>query len=511
MKKTMSMKIVFKPRSYILWLFVAVAALSFLPAAAKADTPPVVTSFTVSPSYVPHDYSVLLSWSVANAYGQSLTVYCPDGVTVNSSTGASFPCNAETAIGGVSSTGSAVLSFSNVSGAAKTLSLHLTPKDVTGADNNAGAADASVTVGTAPQPLTGMTFSTSTVIAGSQFTVSWTGNYVPGVNIQFGCVSGLQITAVSPAGSGYLPCGSPAFSTDLPLNSGATFVVTSTLSGTVNLPVTVLPSIVAGSYDATHALTQNLPIAPTPPPAPPSAGSFSATPSRVESGESVMFSWLTANAAGANVRIACQQNVAASAFVSGSTTTLPCAVPAFDPPLSATGSTTVTFTNTGFNWQNVLVTLLPENSDGTYNGINAPTVTVTVTPPGAAIPATTATAVTTAPAANASTASSIPTAPVVTSGPTAPSAGQIKAVRTLVFTAALARGSRNAQVTALQQFLALDPTLYPEGLVTGYFGPATLAAVERFQVRYGIAAAGDAGYGLVGPKTRAKINSLQYF
>lgn len=40
------------------------------------------------------------------------------------------------------------------------------------------------------------------------------------------------------------------------------------------------------------------------------------------------------------------------------------------------------------------------------------------------------------------------------------------------------------------------------------FGTLTQAAVKKFQVKYGIAKAGNAGYGLVGPKTAAKINQL---
>lgn len=75
-------------------------------------------------------------------------------------------------------------------------------------------------------------------------------------------------------------------------------------------------------------------------------------------------------------------------------------------------------------------------------------------------------------------------------------------------TQALRLGSSGSQVNDLQNFLKSQVDIYPEGLVTGYFGPLTREAVERFQERYGIASEGDAGYGLVGPKTRAKINSL---
>ncbi|MEK9184225.1 MAG: peptidoglycan-binding protein [Patescibacteria group bacterium] len=57
------------------------------------------------------------------------------------------------------------------------------------------------------------------------------------------------------------------------------------------------------------------------------------------------------------------------------------------------------------------------------------------------------------------------------------------------------------QVTRLQKILAQDKTIYPEGKVTGYFGPATDKAVKAFQVKNKIAAAGSAGYGIVGPMT----------
>jgi peptidoglycan hydrolase-like protein with peptidoglycan-binding domain len=67
----------------------------------------------------------------------------------------------------------------------------------------------------------------------------------------------------------------------------------------------------------------------------------------------------------------------------------------------------------------------------------------------------------------------------------------------------MSQGSTGADVTALQTFLSLDTTIYPEGLVTGYYGPLTAAAVTRFQARYGIDQVG-----VVGPITLGKINGL---
>lgn len=78
-------------------------------------------------------------------------------------------------------------------------------------------------------------------------------------------------------------------------------------------------------------------------------------------------------------------------------------------------------------------------------------------------------------------------------------------------TGVLRRGSAGAQVRALQSFLAQDIEIYPEQSVTGYFGPATERAVQRFQAREGIVSSGSAfetGYGMVGNRTRARINEL---
>lgn len=71
-------------------------------------------------------------------------------------------------------------------------------------------------------------------------------------------------------------------------------------------------------------------------------------------------------------------------------------------------------------------------------------------------------------------------------------------------------GSRGELVRQLQQFLAQDPSVYPEQEVTGYFGYATERAVTRFQSRCGIfPPAGWNGdwFGCTGPLTR---NALRY-
>jgi len=56
--------------------------------------------------------------------------------------------------------------------------------------------------------------------------------------------------------------------------------------------------------------------------------------------------------------------------------------------------------------------------------------------------------------------------------------------------------------------MLLNDGVYPEGLITGYYGQLTKKAVQRFQEKYGIAKQGDPGYGDVGPNTRAKLNQV---
>ncbi len=80
-----------------------------------------------------------------------------------------------------------------------------------------------------------------------------------------------------------------------------------------------------------------------------------------------------------------------------------------------------------------------------------------------------------------------------------------------VISSTLRVGSSGAEVTRLQQFLAADSTIYPEGLVTGYYGPLTQQAVERYQCRQNIVCSGSpstTGYGQVGPRTLATISGI---
>ncbi|PIT92152.1 MAG: hypothetical protein COU08_04040 [Candidatus Harrisonbacteria bacterium CG10_big_fil_rev_8_21_14_0_10_42_17] len=72
-------------------------------------------------------------------------------------------------------------------------------------------------------------------------------------------------------------------------------------------------------------------------------------------------------------------------------------------------------------------------------------------------------------------------------------------------------GNEGEDVSNLQEYLSQFEDIYPEGLVTGFFGILTQRAIQRFQQKHGIVTSGDpdsTGFGLVGPRTRTKLNEL---
>lgn len=71
------------------------------------------------------------------------------------------------------------------------------------------------------------------------------------------------------------------------------------------------------------------------------------------------------------------------------------------------------------------------------------------------------------------------------------------------FIVGLSLGSKGDAVKALQALLAANPNIYPEGLITGYFGKATERALKRLQKENGLEQVGS-----VGPRTRQLLNRL---
>ncbi len=58
------------------------------------------------------------------------------------------------------------------------------------------------------------------------------------------------------------------------------------------------------------------------------------------------------------------------------------------------------------------------------------------------------------------------------------------------FVEILKQGARDIEVAHLQEVLAADSNVYPEGYITGYFGPMTEAALKRFQTKHNLMVTG---------------------
>lgn len=142
------------------------------------------------------------------------------------------------------------------------------------------------------------------------------------------------------------------------------------------------------------------------------------------------------------------------------------------------------------------------SSGGSTSGSTTTTTDTTTT----TVVPTTTTTTTTAPAATVTTpavTTSIVTIPAATvSTPSVPVAAVVSAWE---FRTPLKLGSTETAVTELQKRLTAEGVY--SGPITGYFGSLTLAAVKKYQEEQGIATAGQAGYGNVGPATRASLNA----
>ncbi len=108
-------------------------------------------------------------------------------------------------------------------------------------------------------------------------------------------------------------------------------------------------------------------------------------------------------------------------------------------------------------------------------------------------------------------AQTVTTPAVIVVAPTAAQSSPVAQIVSPVFNTTLKSGMTGSDVKRLQELFATDPEIYPEGIVSGWFGQATRKAVQKFQCKYSIVCSGTpktTGYGNLGPKTRTKIQEV---
>ncbi|MCX6813049.1 MAG: peptidoglycan-binding protein, partial [Candidatus Azambacteria bacterium] len=72
---------------------------------------------------------------------------------------------------------------------------------------------------------------------------------------------------------------------------------------------------------------------------------------------------------------------------------------------------------------------------------------------------------------------------------------------TLKLVRGLKEGMSGEDVRLLQETLAANPEIYPEGIISGYYGRLTAQAVKRFQKKFNLEQVGQ-----IGPKTLKELN-----
>lgn len=440
-----------------------------------------VSSFSANPVSVQSGITSNLSWTLQDSTGYSMLLSCPVGVVAFTSGGSSYPCGSRQSVTSAGSD-SLGLSFVNVTGTAQYVLARLYPKNGSGADVDAASSAVSISVSPVVNPITELSVSSFSPKSGSALTFTWESHYISGVNVRFDCGSDLIIT--SSQSTTAIPCnGAVAFSSDLAASGSQTVTVVNKSLFVQPLTIRLFPVITSGTYDATNAKVAEVSVLGMTPAADASAISFTTSSMTLASNATTSLSWVTAQARGANIQLTCTEDVV---FFDEQGTALPCGQPAFSSSITAASSTIVRMQNKGTTRRPVRISLLLQREDGTYVTAAGRDLTVLLLMSGE-------TNVTTSPTATATVAT--------------PSVAEVAKAHAPI-TRTLYKGVRHAQVSILQAFLALDSSIYPENSVSGYFGPATEAALKRFQKKYGIAKEGSSGFGLVGPATRAKINAL---
>jgi hypothetical protein len=456
----------------------------FLTQAAFAQVTPTITTFTTSAAQIASGNSIGISWNIANASGYTLTITCGAGVTLKKTDNTDLACNTPITNTTVSTDAIDLLAY-NMYGSGQNITFTLTPLDNAGAAVPTQTQNKSVVLMTEPNPINTLTSSvtTNSVSSFTPINVTWESKTgLNATNVKIDCQDGLTATSSSYQNGGTpLPCGTPLFSTDQSGSGSFTFSVQNTSGSDKTLTITILPGTGTGIYDGIH--TRTLPIVikpilqlPTP------TLSFNSLKNPINSGESTLITWSVTDAIGFNMNVSCPAQVSIIMTSGNATSTLPCTSLALASSSIPTNSVYLQLYNGTGAPVPVTLTGLPLLSNNTYDGLHSKTLNLVLNP--------TTTQTTLLNTANSVTSTATP-----------------KKTITLL-TKQLIKGSQNAEVKILQTYLSTDKTLYPEASVTGLFGPATERAVQRFQVKYGLAKKGVVGYGQVGPKTRAKFNEL---
>src|SRR3989338_1750379 len=454
-----------------------------LPAIVSAQT--VTQFFEVTPSSINSGQTVALTWKVTNSSGVSLFLPCVgsgSGIHYKNKNGGLIAC--DTKLTGFGTIDSVIIGATNTSGSPVALSPKLIPLNSDGSES-IGQPTVSFTVEADPNPISDFSVSSATVISGDKLTFTWVAPEVDKLNMTLYCPDEIMPTIVGDSRP-RVPCNQqPLFGSDLSGSGSQTFQLSSSSLEPSLVTFRLVPKTGSGAFDGTHSKSIQVTVKPKPDTRNPMITSFQLGEQTLKPNQETKVSWTIQNSVGANFKITCPNGVTATSSLTA-TSTLKCGQMIFSDILSESGAFIIALKNPTNVPQELLFTLIPAVTSTEFDGVRARTLRVVVLGNPAGI---------TPPTATAAATTSIQSVGAAASTAAAKSAGQL-AKR-------LRYGNRGSEITLLQKILATDAAVYPEGLVTGYFGPATLRAVKRFQTKYKLEAVGE-----VGPLTRKQLNTI---
>ncbi len=446
-----------------------------------------ISSFTISNSTAFSGQLISLSWSGSDVSGYTLSVSCASGVKIKKEDGSLYPCDTKVATS-PSSTDSIGFYLVNISGSSKNVTFRLYPNNTDGSESTAGMQFQSVTISPATYPLSSVTVSATTTTSGVPITVNWTGSDLDGANIILTCTDGISFS--STIGGAPLPCGTLAFVDKLAGSGSINLYFKNTNADNTTLSLRVLPYIGDGTYDSTHSTSVLFDVA-SDKVLPFQILSFSPSQPKIASGDTLTLIWSTKYTTGVNLKADCTEGLSFSLSTTSGSQVINCGALFTDTYFGPNSSTGIVINNSSKETKTAYISLLAQLPTGGFDGINYKKIAVQVAPKGETVIVNSGVGVPVSISASKTNSSSI----------TKIISPRKKFSKILVF------GVKSDDVSALQEFLYKNG-YYPEGLITGYMGALTTKAVKKFQEAMGIAKFGQAGYGNVGPATRAKLNSL---
>lgn len=458
--------------------------LTFIFSFSTASATGTIDTFTLGNSTAFSGQLISLSWSGQDVGGFNLQIDCVTGIKLKTEGGSTYTCDTKTPTSS-SSSDNLSLFITNISGTNKTVTFRLYPKNSDGTENSGGVQTRSLTVSPMAYPISSVSSSATTTTSGIPVTISWVSTDLDGVNMIIGCVD--SITASSSHDGIITKCDQLNFANKLSGASGSVnFLFKNSSAFTKSVTINVLPYIGDGAYDLSHSVPVTINVVTDKVPDG-TITSFTGSKSAINSEGNVIVSWASKNLSGVNLIVDCVDKITAYADTISDGSLLKCGSVIYNSATSSNSSLNLVLHNPTLETRTAVIALLPQTQNGSFDGINSKKVYVQVLPKGQTIVSNTTTQLTTSPTVTAVS-------------------GKVISPRKK-FLKVLAFGTKSDDISALQEFLSKNG-YYPEGLVTGYFGNATLRAVKKFQEQNGIAKNGQAGYGSVGPMTRAKLNSF---